>query len=69
MPAVAISEARRALPHIVDHESRVARTLWGGGDAQEQAVVNFVKIRAGEDASAILEEICRWRPGDRHSFG
>jgi hypothetical protein len=32
-------------------------------------VVNFVKVGASEDASAVLEEICRWRPGDRHSFG
>ena len=69
MPAVAITEARRALPHVVDHESRIARTLWGRGDAQEQAVVNFVKVGTTEDASAVLEEICRWWPGDRHNLG
>jgi hypothetical protein len=32
-------------------------------------VVNFIKVGAREDASAILEEICSWWPGNRHDFG
>ena len=31
-------------------------------------MVNFIKVGAREDASAVLEEIRSWWPGDRHDF-
>ena len=32
-------------------------------------MVNFIKVGAREDASAVLEEIRSWWPGNRHDFG
>jgi hypothetical protein len=66
MTAVTVAEARRALTHVVDHQSRGASALRHRGDAQERAVVDFIKIRTSEDPGAILKEVHGRRACDGH---